>query len=207
MLKRVQHAVHVKQVSVRCHRNCKVLFFRKSPRNAGRPHDVEKKEAFECLCKFLESNDKFQYSLSELQQKMEECGTDAYSKPYLKSKLFETFGDNITVTDLPGRPGVVSFQNTAKEILVLSMFLGLVLVCTWIQSLFLDFVVGSLVYLNYLSDNIMGYTHFFYIGAHSSFTCVQSGAVTKHSCRSLHAAMTHRRAFEEHKIVYFFVSR
>ena len=47
---------------------------------------------------------------------MNEEGKTTYSRKHLKEKLLAKFGDNVTITEIPGKNGVVSFRDTAQKI-------------------------------------------------------------------------------------------
>ena len=86
-----------------------------SDKSRGRPQDNEKQNAFDKLCTFLYENDECQYSIAELEKKVNEECSHAYSRKDLKEKLLKTFGDNIT--ELTGKDGVVLFSDTAEKII------------------------------------------------------------------------------------------
>ena len=77
----------------------------------GRPEDEERQHAFDKLCAFLSENDECQYSIAELEERMNAEGSQAYSRKHLKEKLLAVFGDNVTISELPGKNGVVSFRD------------------------------------------------------------------------------------------------
>ena len=90
-------------------------------RKVGRPNDEEKLEAFVKVTKFLEENDDEQITIIDLVEKMEEYLSDtdseAYGRQHMKTKLLEYFGDKIIITDVNGKPNVVTFTTTAATIL------------------------------------------------------------------------------------------
>ena len=90
-------------------------------RKVGRPQDEEKNQAFVKVAKFLEDNDDEQITVGDLVEKMKEYLNDteseAYGRSHMKTKLLEYFGDEITITDINGKPNVVTFRTTATAIL------------------------------------------------------------------------------------------
>lgn len=90
-------------------------------KKVGRPEDEEKREAFLKVTKFLEENDDEQITVSDLMEKMEEylsdSNSEAYGRHHMKTKLLEHFGDKIIITDINGKPNVVTFKTTATSIL------------------------------------------------------------------------------------------
>ena len=90
-------------------------------RKVGRPQNEEKKQAFVKVAKFLEDNDDEQITVGDLVEKMEEylnnTDSEAYGWSYMKTKLLEHFGDKIIITDINGKPNVVTFRTTATAIL------------------------------------------------------------------------------------------
>ena len=90
-------------------------------RKVGRPQNEEKKQAFVKVAKFLEDNDDEQITVGDLVEKMEEylnnTDSEAYGRSHMKTKLLEHFGDKIIITDINGKPNVVTFRTTATAIL------------------------------------------------------------------------------------------
>lgn len=79
----------------------------------------EKAQAFETLCEFLENSNECQHTIQELLTKMAGLSSSniSYSDYHLKCKLREYYGDAITITEIPGKPGVVCFGGLTNEIL------------------------------------------------------------------------------------------
>ena len=86
-------------------------------RKVGRPQNEEKKQAFVKVAKFLEDNDDEQITVGDLVEKMDNTDSEAYGRSHMKTKLLEHFGDKIILTDINGKPNVVTFRTTAKAIL------------------------------------------------------------------------------------------
>lgn len=82
----------------------------------GRPQDHNK----------LTENDDEQNTVSDLVTKMQEflgdnSGIEAYSVKHMKGKLEQHFGlDQVIITELNGRPNVVSLRTTAAAIFISS---------------------------------------------------------------------------------------
>lgn len=85
------------------------------------PKIKEKKQAFVKVAKFLEDNDDEQITVGDLVEKMEEYSnnteSEAYGRSHTKTKLLEYFGDKIIITDVNGKPNVVTLKTTATAIL------------------------------------------------------------------------------------------
>ncbi|XP_060587354.1 uncharacterized protein LOC132742871 [Ruditapes philippinarum] len=97
---------------------CKQELLEPSKCKKGRPTNVLADYAFSEVIKYFESNANKQMSLSDLVNEMEKlCGTDAYSSVYMKKKLLEHFGDSIMISELNGKPSVVTFKSNAHGIL------------------------------------------------------------------------------------------
>ena len=76
--------------------------------------------AFAELCSSLETEDvsDMQYSLEDMRKKLSAFlprDVPTYSSKHLKRKLIQYFGSRITITE--GIPNVISFKNTAANIL------------------------------------------------------------------------------------------
>ncbi|XP_071168115.1 uncharacterized protein [Mytilus edulis] len=77
----------------------------------GRPALQE--DGFYKIVDFLKHHDDEQISISDLVEKMNEmCDGNAYSQMYLKKRLKQHFGDEIIITDIPGRKSVVTLRET-----------------------------------------------------------------------------------------------
>ncbi|CAG2231115.1 unnamed protein product [Mytilus edulis] len=82
----------------------------------GRPALQE--DGFYKTVDFLKHHDDEQISISDLVEKMDEmCDGNAYSQMYLKKRLKQHFGDEIIITDIPGRKSVVTLRETVTCIL------------------------------------------------------------------------------------------
>ena len=90
-------------------------------RKIGRPQDEEKNYAFLKVARFLQENDDEQITAVDLVEKMEEYLVDsastAYSRNHMKARLQEHFRDQIIITEINGKPNVVTFRSTVANIL------------------------------------------------------------------------------------------
>ena len=91
-------------------------------RKVGHPQNEEKRQAFVKVEKFLEDNDDEKITVGDLVEKMEEYLNDAERS--LRTVAYENqtsgqeyFGDNINITDVNGKPNVVTFKTRATAIL------------------------------------------------------------------------------------------
>ena len=66
---------------------------------------------------FFRDNDEEQLTITDLIGKMQDCLKSAYSQVYMKNKLKEEFGDDILITQMNGKPDVVTFRSTASSII------------------------------------------------------------------------------------------
>jgi len=117
---RIRHAFDLVAAEAKYHRNCVSAFLGdKHEKSVGRPNDKVKDEAFKQLCEFLDENDECQYSVAELLEYMDPFlyGQEGYSMKYLKIKLQEHYGDDITITSITGKSSIVSFRDSAHKIL------------------------------------------------------------------------------------------
>lgn len=87
----------------------------------GRPKESERYEAFLLVARYLEENDDEQITIGDLIEKMETVllgsKVTAYGFTHMKNKLLQHFGDSIIITELNGKPNVVTFKRTAASIL------------------------------------------------------------------------------------------
>ena len=66
----------------------------------------------------MEENHNEQITVGELVSKMKEiCGEESYSMKFMKKRVMEHFGDDVIITEINGRPNVVTFRSTAASIL------------------------------------------------------------------------------------------
>ena len=121
---RVQNCIDLIAVGAMYHRECRTQFFlaktqNECKRSRGRPESEAKSVAFLKLCSYLENNDECQYSMSELLEHMDSYlnGKEGYSNKLLQSKLLEHYGDQITITSIPGKSNVVCFKDAAGKVL------------------------------------------------------------------------------------------
>ena len=86
----------------------------------GRPNDSLKADAFLKVVDYLESHDDEQTTVNELIEKMKFYlpeGPEPYGFTHMKSCLMDYFGDNIIITEINGKPNVVTFRHTAASII------------------------------------------------------------------------------------------
>ena len=86
----------------------------------GHPQEKQRADAFLEAVRFFEENDDEQITIYDLIQCMERNLADselsAYSNPHMQQKL-EHFGDKIILTEINGKPNVVTFRNKVKNVL------------------------------------------------------------------------------------------
>ena len=97
---------------------------RPSKRKCGRPHDVVRTQAFADVVRHLEENDEEQTTITGLidlmKDKLMESNhpeIEPYSFPHMKTRLKEYFGNKIIITDINGKPNVITFYSTASATL------------------------------------------------------------------------------------------
>ena len=132
---RILHVHDLPAADVICHQACSVNFRTKKQilmqfaseqrdvkkRKIGRPQDEEKNDAFLKVARFLQENDDEQITVVDLVEKMEEylgdLASTAYGRTHMKARLQEHFGDQIIITEINGKPNVVTFRSTVDNIL------------------------------------------------------------------------------------------
>ena len=86
----------------------------------GRPQLQERTDAFLEAVGYLEANDDEQITVSDLIRRMEDniaSDCSAYGPQHMKRKLQELYGDRIIITEINGKPNVMTFRSTAKAVL------------------------------------------------------------------------------------------
>ena len=86
----------------------------------GRNKDSVKSAAFQQVAEYLESHDDEQTTVNNLIDKMTEYlppDETAYGFTYMKSCLQNHFGDTIVITEVNGKPNVVTFRHKASSII------------------------------------------------------------------------------------------
>ena len=87
----------------------------------GRREEIQRMRAFQETTSYFEENDEEQLTVADLAKKMEEClegtGYKAYSIKYLKEKLKEHYGNQIIITEINGKPNVVTFRSNVDTLL------------------------------------------------------------------------------------------
>ena len=134
VLGRIEYAQDLHAADTIYHQQCSVNFRtgKDKPKDIipskmikrGRPANEVLNEAFLKVARYLEENDDEQTSVGDLIGKMQEYlpehnGEDytAYSFTYMKCKLEQHFGNRIIITEIAGKPNVVTFKTTAAAIL------------------------------------------------------------------------------------------
>ena len=104
------------------HQQCSSNFrtFKSKPKETtyakkGRPSLLN--ESFLYAISYLEDNEDIQISVSDLVEKMaEHCGPgQAYGQQYVKGKLKEHFGERVLITEMQGKPNIVTLVKNAKN--------------------------------------------------------------------------------------------
>jgi hypothetical protein len=105
------------------HRSCYCSFQKVTSeygrRNVGRPVDVNKQEAFNRMCDFIEAADDELNSLDDLVSLMQEFSVDVeevYTKKNLKEKLEKPLGSHIEFNEKKGKMNVICFKDLASTI-------------------------------------------------------------------------------------------
>ncbi|CAG2215125.1 unnamed protein product [Mytilus edulis] len=90
---------------------------KKAKTQAGRKSSLS--ESFLFAAKYLQQNEDEQITVADLVKKMSEhCGIDdAYGVQHMKNELQEHFGDKVIISEINGKPNVVTFRNTVRSIL------------------------------------------------------------------------------------------
>ena len=87
----------------------------------GRPELQERTDAFLEVVSYLEENDDKQITISDLIRRMKddliESDYSAYGPQHMKMKLQELYRDRIIITEINGKPNIVTFHSTAKAVL------------------------------------------------------------------------------------------
>ena len=118
ILFRLSNIIDLPAAGALYHNKCRVDFFRdkKTPSD----HTGHLQVGFEKLCKFVEDNSECQFSISELEDIMNNTflplGTKGYTRRHLQSKLKDYFGAKVIITNLPGKPSVMTFHKAFSEI-------------------------------------------------------------------------------------------
>ncbi|KAJ8866358.1 hypothetical protein PR048_032201 [Dryococelus australis] len=86
---------------------------------SGRLPDTLREDAFQGLCQCIEDNEECRFTISELVGKLAEISPDSqpYSEKHLKRNLTEHYGENVNITHLPGKQGIVCFSGVMNEII------------------------------------------------------------------------------------------
>jgi len=78
-------------------------------------------DAFLEVASFLAENDDEQITIQDLicrmEDKLVDSNQDAYSYKYMQQKLHEHFGEQIVLTEINGKPNVVTFRTKASALL------------------------------------------------------------------------------------------
>ncbi|KAL4235758.1 hypothetical protein ACF0H5_004150 [Mactra antiquata] len=84
----------------------------------GRPVAANMEDSFKYAIAYLEENYDEQIAVTDLVGKMRErCEYTVYSTQHMKQRILEYFSDNVIITELHGKPNVVTLHHTATSIL------------------------------------------------------------------------------------------
>ena len=120
---RVTNVVDLVAAEAIYHHSCHLQFFLKTPttgqRGHGKPEDVQKATAFKPMCQYLEDSEECQFSMTELIKHLVEIASEEFrfTTKWLKKKLIDHYGCNITITEVPGQVSNLSFRDTDEKIL------------------------------------------------------------------------------------------
>ncbi|CAG2240639.1 unnamed protein product [Mytilus edulis] len=91
---------------------------KQSKNKTGRPQHQQAQAAFQKTVEYLLQNEDEQLTVIELVEKMKDyCGDAAYSTVHMKSKIQKYFGDDVIITEINGKPNVITLRKTATSIL------------------------------------------------------------------------------------------
>ena len=119
---RLQNHIDLVAAEAKYHRKCAQDFFslkNMSQTLPGKPIDTRRLSAFNDLCCYIDENNECQYTIPFLMEQMKTYlnGEDGYSVNYFKQKLQERYQDNITITNCQRKTNVVTFRDSAQNIL------------------------------------------------------------------------------------------
>ena len=87
------------------------------PTKLGRRTNIQRQEAFLQVIADLQENDYEQTTVTDLVDEMSKICEDPYSPMYMRVKLFEHFGERVVITNINGRPNIVTFRKAQAQIL------------------------------------------------------------------------------------------
>ena len=124
---RILHVHDLPAADAIYHQACSVNFRTKKQipmQFASEQRDVKKRKIErpqDEVARFLQENDDEQKTVVDLVEKMEEylgdSASTAYGRTHMKARLQEHFGDQIIITEINGKPNVVTFRITVANIL------------------------------------------------------------------------------------------
>ncbi len=86
----------------------------------GRPQDAIRAEAFINVANYLQTHDEEQTTINDLITKMSEYlppDVQPYGFSHMKASIQKHFGEDIVITEINGKPNVVTFRHTASSII------------------------------------------------------------------------------------------
>ena len=90
----------------------------KSPKiPKGRPQQKNLDGAFRRVVEYLKENEDEPIMISELVNRMRDDSGESYSNKHMKNRIVEHFGSSVQITNLIGKPDIVTFKRTSAEIL------------------------------------------------------------------------------------------
>lgn len=129
ILARIHYAQDLHAADAIYHQQCSVNFRtgknvpsstpNQKKKGTGRPQREESQAAFCQTLEYLIKNEDEQLTVNDMVTKMSElCGENlSYSQVHMKSKIQNHFGEDVIITEINGRPNVITLRKTAKNIL------------------------------------------------------------------------------------------
>ena len=84
---------------------------------SGRNFDIKREDAFLQAVNYLKENDEEQLTIQDLVLKMGLLCVNPFSLKHMKRRLLDYFGEKVIITEMKGKPNIITLRSTASNIL------------------------------------------------------------------------------------------
>ena len=84
---------------------------------SGRNLDIKREDALLQAVNYLKENDEEQLTIQDLVLKMGQLCENPFSLKHMKRRLLDYFGERVIITEMKGKPNIITLRSTASNIL------------------------------------------------------------------------------------------
>ena len=84
---------------------------------SGRNFEIKREDAFLQAVNYLKENDEKQLTIQDLVLEMDQLCENPFSLKHMKRRLLDYFGERVIITEMKGKPNIITLRSTASNIL------------------------------------------------------------------------------------------